>query len=269
MDRNSWSRLVLGRDAGDAVSRSVGRQWLRWWGCGSAFVVAAIGIPILVYGTYNYDANLREQGEVRTVQVTEVDPANAGSSFTVVVDGREVELTNPKVVPKVGDSIEVVQNDDDRVILLDDAGAKDKAVGDAAFGVFIALVIFIGFGWGPGTPPFRAVRTVRNPDLIKQSAIVTIVAAEKLKHPPQGRVWGAWRRGTASFWDLDIAMPDKRVVRWLGRLPREPEPKMKVRLVGGGFPGDWVVLVSHVKDSDAERVNWPCAPLAETATRET
>lgn len=262
MDRNWWSKLFLGRSSPDAVQRSAGRQWLRWWGCGSAFLALAVGIPILIFGTYNYDQNLRENGVARTAQVTKVDPANAGARFTVKVDGKDVELSNPKLKPKVGEGIGVVVAPDGRVVLADDAGAKDKAFGDAAFGVFLGFLVLIVGGWGPGLAPYRAVKSVRVPELLKQSTIVTLTAVEKVR-PPQGAVYGAWRRGTGAFYDVDLQMPDKRIARWRGRLAKAPEVGSKASMVGGGFPDDWVVLVTNIKQSDAEAVNWPAVPLCE------
>ncbi len=260
MDRNFWSRLVFGRGALTAVERSAGRQWLRWWACGSAAVICGIGIPILILGTYNYDENLRAVGEPRSVEVLEVEANNAGSTFTVRVDDRNVELSNPELVPAVGDSIEVVEDADGRVVLADDVGAKDKAIGDAAFGAFLSLLIFIGLGWGPGLAPFRAVKTVRDKELIKQSTVVTVAAVEKIK-APEGPVLGTWRRGSRRHYAVDLRMPDKRIVRWSGPLAREPEVGSKLSLVAGGFPDDWTVLVSNVPGSDAERVHWPSRPL--------
>lgn len=260
MDRNKWSRFVFGRGALSSVERSAGRQWLRWWGCGSAAVVCGLGIPILILGTYNYDENLRDFGAPKTVQVIEVEENNAGSTFTVQVDDRDVELSNPQLVPKVGEAVEVVEDEDGRVVLADDVGAKDKAIGDAAFGAFLSLVIFIGLGWGPGLAPFRAVKTVRDKELIKQSTVVTVAAVEKIK-PPEGPILGAWRRGSRRHYAVDLRMPDKRVVRWRGPLARQPEVGAKLSMGAGGFPDDWVVLVSSVPGSDAERVHWPSKPL--------
>lgn len=260
MDRNAFSRFVFGRDAGSSVERATGRQWLRWWGCGSAAVVGAIGIPILIIGTYNYDENLREAGTPKTAQVIEVDPANAGADFTVRVGDREIALSNPKLVPNVGDSVDVVEDSDGRVVLADDVGAKDKAIGDAGFGAFLCVLIFVGLGWGPGLAPFRAVKTLRDKDLVKQSAVVTVAAVEKIKSP-QGPVVGAWRRGNRRYYAVDVRMPDKRLMRWRGPLSREPEIGAKLSMVAGGFPDDWVVLVSSVKGTDNEAVHWPAAPL--------
>lgn len=260
MDRNWWSRFIFGRGALTSVERSAGRQWLRWWGCGSAALVCGFGIPILIFGTYNYDENLRTVGEAKTVQVTEVEPNNAGSTFTVRVGDRDVELSNPELEPAVGDTVEVVEDEDGRVVLADDVGAKDKAIGDAAFGFLLSVLIFIGLGWGPGLAPFRAVKTVRDKELIKQSTVVTVTGVEKIK-APEGAVLGAWRRGSRRHYAVDLRMPDKRIVRWRGPLPREPEMGSKVSMVAGGFPDDWVVLVTSVPGSDAERVHWPSRPL--------
>jgi hypothetical protein len=33
-------------------------------------------------------------------------------------------------------------------------------------------------------------------------------------------------------------------------------------MVGGGFPGDWTVLVTAVPGSDREAVHWPVRELA-------
>ncbi len=262
MDRNWWSRLFLGRASPDAVQRSAGRQWLRWWGCGSLFLAVAVGVPILILGTYNYDQNLRENGRAQIAQVTEVDATNAGARFTVKVDGKDVQLSNPSLQPKVGDDIGVVVAIDGRVVLADDAGARDKATGDAGFAVFLAFLVLIVGGWGPGLAPYRAVKSVRVPELLKQSTIVTFTAVEKVR-PPQGAVYGAWRRGTGAFYDLDLRMPDKRTARWQGRLAKPPAVNSKASMVGGGFPGDWVVLLTNISESDAEAVNWPAVPLAE------
>ena len=46
MNRNDVSRVVLGRERGDVVQRAAGRQWLRWWGLGGAFLAVAIFVPI-------------------------------------------------------------------------------------------------------------------------------------------------------------------------------------------------------------------------------
>jgi hypothetical protein len=46
VDRSSWARLILGRSTGDAVQRSAGRQWLRWFGCGG--LALALHAPFLV-----------------------------------------------------------------------------------------------------------------------------------------------------------------------------------------------------------------------------
>jgi hypothetical protein len=262
VDRNLWSRVIFGRAAATSVERSAGRQWLRWWGCGSAAIVGGIGIPVLILGTYNYDEHLRDYGTPKTAQVVEVDPKNAGADFTVRVGDRDVELTNPKLVPKVGDSIDVVEDEDGRVVLADDVGAKDKAVGDAGFGAFLCVLLFIGLGWGPGIAPFRAVKKVRDKQLIKQSTVVTVTAVEKIKCP-QGPVIGAWRRGSRRYYAVDVRKPDKNVVRWRGPLAREPEIGAKLSMVAGGFPDDWVVLVSAIKGTDNEAVHWPAAPLTE------
>lgn len=264
MDRNAWSRLVFGRAAAGSTERAVGRQWLRWWGCGSAAVVCAIGIPVLILGTYNYDESLRRYGTPKTVAVIEVDPANAGSNFTVRVDDRDVELSNPKLTPTIGDSVEVVEDDDGRVVLADDVGAKDKAIGDASFGAFLSLVVFIGLGWGPGLAPFRAVKKLRDKELLKQSVVVGVTAVEKISCP-QGPVIGAWRRGSRRYYAIDLRLPDKRVVRWRGPLAREPEVGAKMSVVGGGFPDDWVLLVTSVMGSDNEAVHWPATPLTAVA----
>jgi len=262
VDRNAWSRLVFGRASATSVERSAGRQWLRWWVCGSAALVFGIGIPALILGTYNYDQNLRDTGTVKTAQVTEVDTKNAGSTFTLKVDDREVKLSNPDLVPKVGDSLEVVEDKDGRVVLADDTGAKDKAIGDASFGAFIVLVGFIGLGWGPGLAPFRAVKKVREKEIIKQSAVVTVTGAEQIKCP-RGPIYGAWRRGTHRYYAVDVQLKDKRVVRWRGPLARKPEVGSKMSLVGGGFPGDWTVLVTSIKGSDNEAVHWPVRELSD------
>jgi hypothetical protein len=262
VDRNTGSQIVFGRASATSVERAAGRQWLRWWGCGSAAVVLGIGIPVLIMGTYNYDENLRDYGTPKTAQVLEVDPNNAGSDFTVRVGDRDVELTNPKLVPKVGDSLEVVEDEDGRVVLADDVGAKDKAIGDAGFGAFLSVLIFIGLGWGPGIAPFKAVKRVRDKQLIKQSTVVTVTAVEKIKSP-QGPLLGAWRRGNRRYYAVDLRMPDKRLVRWRGPLAREPEVGTKVSVVAGGFPDDWVVMVTSIKGSDSEAVHWPVTPLTE------
>jgi hypothetical protein len=262
VDRNWWSQLVLGRASANTVERAAGRQWLRWWGCGSAALVFGIGIPILILGTYNYDQNLRDTGTVKTATVTEVDPKNAGSTFTLKVGDREVELTNPDLVPKVGEQIEVVEDADGRVVLADDTGAKDKAIGDASFGAFICFVGFLGLGWGPGCAPFRAVKRIREKEILKQSAVVTVTGVEKIKCP-RGPVYGAWKRGNHRYYALDVRMPDKRVVRWRGSLAREPEVGAKLSMVGGGFAGDWTVLVSAIKGTDNERVHWPVTELTD------
>jgi hypothetical protein len=260
VDRNKWSQLVFGRASATSVERAAGRQWLRWWICGTAALVFGIGIPVLILGTYNYDQNLRDTGTVKTATVTEVDTKNAGSTFTLDVGGREVEVTNPDLVPKVGDSIEVVEDSDGRVVLADDTGAKDKAIGDASFGAFISVVGFLGLGWGPGLAPFRAVKRVREKEIIKQSAVVTVTGVEQIKCP-RGPLYGAWRRGTNRYYAVDLQLKDKRVVRWRGPLGREPEVGARMSLVGGGFPGDWTVLVSAIKGSDNEAVHWPVREL--------
>ncbi|MGQ0630794.1 MAG: hypothetical protein ACT4P1_07095 [Sporichthyaceae bacterium] len=264
MNRNSWSQLLLGRSSPDAVQRAAGRQWLRWWGCGSAAVLASIGIPLLVIGTYNYDQRLRDVGTPQIVTVTEVEANNAGSTFTFQVGGKDVSITNPEVAPQVGDEVEVVVDPDGRAVLADDVGSTDKAIGDAAFGVFIALIVLIGFGWGPGLAPYRALKAIRDPGIISQSAIVKIGPFERVT-PPQGRLYQAWRRGTGNFYDVELVMPDKRVVRWCGRFGRVPGEGEKARLVGGGFAGDWVALVINVKGSEDELVCWPAAQVAEPA----
>ncbi|MGQ0626300.1 MAG: hypothetical protein ACT4PP_16835 [Sporichthyaceae bacterium] len=264
MNRNSWSQLFLGRSSPDVVQRAAGRQWLRWWGCGSAAVLATVGIPLLVIGTYNYDQRLRDFGLPQTVTVTEVDSKGAGSTFTFEVAGKDVTITNPELAPRVGDEVAVVVDPEGRAVLASDVGSKDKAIGDAAFGVFIALVILIGFGWGPGLAPYRALKAIRQPGIISQSAIVKIRDPERVT-PPQGRAYRAWRRGTGHYYDVDLVMGDKRIVRWCGRFGRAPADGEKARLVGGGFPGDWVALVINVKGSDDELVCWPVAPVADPA----
>lgn len=264
MDRNAWSRLVFGRASAGTVERAAGRQWLRWWICGTAALVGGIGIPILILGTYNYDQNLRQTGTPKTATVTEVETRNAGSTFKLRVGDREVQLTNPDLEPKVGDSIEVVEDADGRVVLADDTGAKDKAIGDASFGSFICLAGFLGLGWGPGLAPFRAVKRIREKEILKQSVVVTVTGVEKIKCP-RGPVYGAWRRGSHRYYALDVRLPDKREVRWRGPLAREPEVGAKLSMVGGGFPGDWTVLVSAVPGTDNERVHWPVKELTEAA----
>lgn len=264
MNRDQWSNILIGRGSGDAVQRAAGRQWLRWWGCGSAALAAVVGIPLLVLGTYNYDQQLRDLAPPRTVEITEVETNNAGSTFTFLIDGTPYSITNPALVPEVGDEVEVAVDAGGRAVLADDVGAKDKAIGDAAFGVFLAILILIGFGWGPGLGPYRAVKAIRAPEIIRQSTIVKIRTVER-GSPPQGKLYQAWRRGTGNFYDLEIVMPDKRFVRWCGRVGRVPDEGMKARMVGGGFDGDWVALVVNDKGSDAELVCWPAAKIVEPA----
>ena len=262
MNRNDVSRMVLGRERGDVVARTAGRQWLRWWGLGGAFLAVAIFVPVTVANNYAYDQRLRDLGEPQTVRVTQVESANVGSRFTVKLPDREVQLDNPKLEPKVGDEVTVVVNPTGRVILADDIGAKNKAVGDALFGVFLALVVFLGLGWGPGLAPYRALRAIRRPTNLEQSTIVRL-ADVKRATPPQGRVWAAWRRGTGAFWSASLVMPDKRVIQWVGRSSRPLSDGMKARMVGGGFAGDWVALVVNVRDSSDEAVCWPAARLVD------
>jgi hypothetical protein len=260
VDRNALTRIILGRASATTVERAAGRQWVRWWGCGTAALVFGIGIPILVLGTYNYDQNLRATGTVSTATVTSVETKNAGSTFHVTVNGQDATLTNPDLTPKVGDSVDVVTDSKGRVVLADDTGAKDKAIGDASFGTFLVLVAFLGLGWGPGLAPYRAVKAVRDRDRIKQSAVVTVIDCRQIPCP-RGRLYAAWRRGTARYYAVDLRMADKRVVRWCGPLAREPEVGAKLSMGGGGFPDDWTVLVSAVPGSDREVVHWPVRPL--------
>ncbi|MGQ0466713.1 MAG: hypothetical protein ACT4QG_15480 [Sporichthyaceae bacterium] len=262
MDRNAWSKLVIGRERGDVVQRAAGRQWLRWWGLGGAFLAAAIFVPLSTANTYSYEEKLRELGKVQTAQVLEVEPANVGSRFTVQLENRAVELDNPKLVPKVGDRLDVVEDKAGRVVLADDVGAKNKAWGDALFGVFLAFLVFIGFGWGPGLAPYRALRSIRRPEKLEQSTIVRLDEVERAA-PPQGRAWAAWRRGTGHFYRATLVMPDKRRIEWRGRSPRPLESGTKARMVGGGFAGDWVALVIDVRSSAGEAVCWPAAKLRD------
>ncbi|MGQ0843756.1 MAG: hypothetical protein ACT4QF_06440 [Sporichthyaceae bacterium] len=262
MDRNDWSRLIVGRDRGDVVQRAAGRQWLRWWGLGGVFLAIAVFAPLAAANSYSYDQKLRELGQPREVRVIAVEPTNVGSTFTVRLDDRDVALENPKLVPKVGDEVTVVVNPAGRVVLADDIGAKNKAVGDALFGVFLAFVVFIGLGWGPGMAPYRAMRSIRRPDKLEQSTIVRMVEVAKAT-PPQGRLWAGWRRGTGQFYRATLVMPDRRRVLWQGRLPRPVEDGTKVRVVGGGFDGDWVALVVNVKGTTEEAVCWPAARLRD------
>jgi hypothetical protein len=260
VDRNRWSKLLLGRDRGGAMQRAAGRQWMRWWGCAGGFLAMATFVPLSVLSTYSYDEKLREHGTPQTVAVRSVDPRASGSRFTVHVDNRDVELENPNLTPKVGDQVMVVVDVRGHVVLADSIGAENKAVGDAAFGVFVALIVFIGLGWGPGLAPYRAVRALRRPENLAHSAIVTIESVIPAR-PPQGRVWAAWHRGTGQYYELSVKLPDSSRSRWLGRGPRGLEPGTKACLVGPSSTGNWVALLVNVRNSAEDSVCWTAAPL--------
>lgn len=249
------------RRGGGAVERSVTTAWWRWWGVGVLAAGIGLGLPLTALNSYRSDQSLREDGEQRTVEVVAVDDEDRGlNRFTVVVDGREVTLDNPEIDHEIGQQIAVVVGDG-RVILADDAGALDEALGPGLVWPALLLAMVLGLGWGPGLGPYRAVKALRVPGAQATEQVVTILAAD-MRRAPQGRLYTGWRRGGGRFYEMQLRTTDRRALRWCGRADRPPKPGSPAMLVGGSEPGDWAVLVVNVADTDNESVWWPATTLA-------